>query len=276
MGNIVWIASFPKSGNTWMRLFIANYLANGEQPININTLHEKSLSEANSFHYLPFLSSGQSTMDLDTQELCRLRSRAHAQIAAEAHGTTFVKTHNFLGEYKGCPLHNNQVTSGTIYIVRNPLDIVVSMSNYFNYSIDDAIDFMSDEMTGTPNEADNIPQIISSWSGHVNSWTQHAEESILVVRYEDMLANPLKAFRKVESFLKLKKDPRRLRKAIKFSSFEQTKAQEKKSGFTEKYENTEQFFRKGQKNQWRDVLSTEQLERITQNHAEMMKKYKYL
>lgn len=276
MGNILWIASYPKSGNTWVRIFIANYLANGDQPVDINRLHEKSLSEANSVHYQRLLGNDKSTMDLGIEELCQLRFRAHANIAMEANGTTFVKTHNFLGQYKGYPLHNNQVTSGSIYIIRNPLDVAVSLANYFNYSLDDAIAYMAEDMTGTPNEPDNIPQIISSWSGHVNSWTQHKEDSILVLRYEDLLANPQRSFRKIESFLKLIKDPKRLRKAINFSSFNQSRTQETKSGFTEKYEHTERFFNKGMKNQWKGILSPSQVELIKAQHGEMMTKYKYL
>lgn len=276
MGNIVWVASYPKSGNTWMRVFLGNYLANQDKPVDINAIHTNMFSEANTEHFEPFLPDGKHTTDLDTLDICRMRPRVQANIAQNAHGSIFVKTHNFLGEYKGVPLHNSQVTSGAIFIVRNPLDVAVSMSNYFKYSIDDAIAFMSEEMTGTPNEFANVPQIISSWSNHARSWTEHNEDNIHVVRYEDMLANPLKVFRKVESFLNLKKDPKRLRRAIQFSSFDQLKNQENKRGFVEKFEQASHFFNKGKKDQWRESLNNEQIEKICNEHREMMTHFKYL
>ena len=275
MGNIVWIASYPKSGNTWMRAFLGNYLANSETPVDINGLHDTLLSEANSFHYQPFISAAKKTLDIDMMDLIRLRPRVHADIAQRAQGSIFVKTHNFLGEYRGCPLHNAQVTSGAIVVVRNPLDVVISMSNYFNYDIDHTIAFMADEMTGTPNEESNVPQIISSWSTHTKSWAEKKEDSVLVVRYEDMLANAQKTFRKVESFLKLKKDPKRLKRAIQFSSFEQLKRQESQTGFVEKFEHATAFFNKGQIGQWRAVLTQEQVLAIKKQHKPMMDFFKY-
>ncbi len=275
MGNIVWVASYPKSGNTWMRAFLGNYLANQDKPVDINALHNTLLSEANSYHYQPYISAEKKTTDVDMMDLIRLRPRVHADMARNAQGSIFVKTHNFLGEYKGFPLHNAQVTSGAIVVVRNPLDVVVSMSNYFNYDIDHTIAFMADELTGTPNEEGNVPQIISSWSVHTKSWAENTEDSVLVVRYEDMLANAQKTFRKVESFLKLKKDPKRLRRAIQFSSFEQLKKQESQVGFVEKFEHATAFFNTGRKGQWQNILTQQQIDTVKKQHKPMMDLFKY-
>lgn len=276
MGNILWIASYPKSGNTWMRAFIGNYIKNESQPVNINTINETYAAEASAYRYNDRINADRNTTDLTTEELCAIRPMVHADMAREAHGTRFVKTHNFLGQYKGYPLHNSSVTSGMIYIVRNPLDVTISMARYFGYSIDETIAYMAEEMTGTSNEKENVPQIITSWSMHVSSWTENPEAQRLVLRYEDMLDKPLKAFRKVESFLGLKKDPKRLKKAINFSSFNQLKIQEKKHGFIEKHENAQTFFRQGKKHQWKDVLSVEQVEKIVDLHRAQMLRFKYI
>jgi len=276
MGNILWIASYPKSGNTWVRAFIENYLQNAHKPVDINTIHRTSIAEASSHRYKAHIGKDKETTDLSIEELCAIRPYVHADIAREAHGTTFVKTHNFLGEFRGYPLHNSSVTSGTIYIVRNPLDVTISMARYFGYSIDETIDYMAEEMTGTPNEKENVPQIITSWSLHVESWTQNPETQRLVVRYEDMLDNPIKVFRKVESFLGLRKDPKRLKKAINFSSFNQLKNQEKSHGFVEKHENASAFFRQGRKNQWREKLTPEQVQKIINLHGVQMERFKYI
>ncbi len=276
MGNLLWIASYPKSGNTWMRAFIENYLQNRAQAVDINRLLKLSSAEARADRFNSFIEEGKRSTDLSTEEICSIRPLVHAHIARQAKGTVFVKTHNFLGEYKGFPLHNSSVTSGAIYMVRNPLDVVVSMANYFDYPADEAIDYMAEEMTGTPNEPENVPQIISSWSSHVQSWTGKPENQILILRYEDMLVNPLKEFRKVVSFLGQPRDPVRLKKAIRFSAFDQMKAQERKRGFVEKHENAPSFFRRGRQNQWREKLSNQQVRRIVDVHGEQMAKFKYL
>ncbi|MDX1460472.1 MAG: sulfotransferase domain-containing protein [Xanthomonadales bacterium] len=276
MGNICWIASYPKSGNTWVRAFIENYVQDPPRPVDINRLFLNSTAEARAERFQAYAGQGRQTTQMSTEEVCAVRPLVQADIARQANGTVFVKTHNFLGEFAGYPLHSGAVTSAAIYIVRNPLDVCVSMARYFGYTIDEAIDYMGEEMTGTPNEPHHVPQIISSWSSNVESWTAQADDSILVLRYEDLLDQPQKWFRKVESFLHLRKNPARLRKAIRFSSFEQLKAQEGKEGFVEKHENAGAFFRKGRKNQWRETLSPEQVERLKDDHREQMARFGYL
>ncbi len=274
MGNILWIASYPKSGNTWVRTFIQNYIAN--ETVNINTIHQKSIDEVKSFRYQKYLPKEQNTTDLDLETICSLRPLVHSDIAQNAHGTIFVKSHNFQGEYNSHPLYNWNVSSGAIYIIRNPLDVAISLSSYFDFSIDEAIDYMADDMAGTPNEVENVPQVITSWSLNVSSWCQEPSDKLLVLRYEDLLSNPKKYFRKVESFLSLKKDPKRLTRAIQASSFKNLRLQEKKHGFVEKHENAQSFFRKGSANQWKSILSKEQIKRIVDKHCEQMSLFKYL
>lgn len=276
MGNILWIASYPKSGNTWVRAFLENYLQNSDRAVDINSLHQVSTAESYAHRFEKYLKDGQKTTDLSVEEICALRPMVQQEIAQQAGSTVFVKTHNYYGDFEGYPLHNASVTASAIYIVRNPLDVTLSMSNYFNYSIDETIDYMAEEMTGTPNEKENVPQIITSWSMHVESWTREENPALLVLRYEDLLADPRKAFRKVESFLNLRKDPVRLKNAIRHSSFDQLKAQERKRGFVEKHEISNAFFRHGRKNQWRETLSDAQVQRIIDNHRVQMERFKYI
>lgn len=275
MGNILWIASYPKSGNTWVRAFLNNYLAHSKAPQDINQLHEQFVDEVKAHRYQAFIPNNQKTTDLSLEEICAIRPMVQAQMAAEAPATLFVKTHNFQGEYKGYPLHNWQVSSGAIYIVRNPLDVAVSLKHYFDYSYDEAIAYMAEPLSGTPNEPENVPQVISSWSQHVNSWTQGGR-NMLVLRYEDMIAHPQRSFRKIESLLGVKKDVKRLAKAIRFSSFSQLKKQEQAKGFSEKHENAGQFFRQGKTNAWQDELSPKQIRQVVNDHREQMERFKYV
>ena len=276
MGYVLWIASYPKSENSWMPAFIENYLRNLPPEVNINQLFKNSVAEARADRFQAYVEQGRDTTSLTAEEICAIRPLVQANMARQANGTVFVKTHNFLGEFGGYPLHNSAVTSGAIYLVRNPLDVAVSMANYFAYPIDVAIDYMAEEMTGTPNEKENVPQIISSWSAHVQSWTENSEDRILILRYEDMLGNPEKSFRKVVSFLGQKRDPARLKKAIRFSSFDQLKTQESQNGFVERHEDAKTFFRSGRKNQWRQKLTEAQVQKIVNTHESQMKRFHYL
>ncbi|MFV0543212.1 MAG: sulfotransferase domain-containing protein [Marinicella pacifica] len=275
MGNILWVASYPKSGNTWVRAFLHNYIENLKVPVDINTIHQQSVDEVKAHRYQAFIPDDKKTTDLSLEEICAIRPMVQAQMAAQAPATLFVKTHNFQGEYKGYPLHNWQVSSGAIYIVRNPLDVAVSLKHYFGYSYDEAIAYMAEPFSGTPNEPENVPQVISSWSQHVVSWTQGGR-NMLVLRYEDMLAHPQRSFRKIESLLGVKKDVKRLNKAIRFSSFNQLKKQEKAKGFLEKHENAGQFFRQGKTNVWQDELTEKQIQKIIDDHREQMARFKYI
>jgi hypothetical protein len=275
MGNLFWIASYPKSGNTWVRAFIENYLQNRDRPVDINTLFRVSRAEARAELYAPYIQGGDTTT-LSIEEICAMRPLVHADMARRARGTIFVKTHNFQGEVGGYPLHSPAVTSGAVYIVRNPLDVVLSLANYFGYTTDEAIDYMAEESIATPNERENVPQIITSWSYHVQSWTQDSGGAVLTLRYEDMLDDPVRTFRKLVSFLGLRRDPARLKKAIRFSSFQQLSLQESRRGFVEKHENAGSFFRQGRKNQWRDQLTDQQVCEIVDRHREQMARFNYL
>lgn len=95
-------------------------------------MHKKSLDEVKAYSFQAYLGECLKSTDLTVEEICSIRPMVQAQMAAEAPATLFVKTLNFQGEYKGYSLHNWQISSGAIYIVRNPLDVVVSLKHYFD------------------------------------------------------------------------------------------------------------------------------------------------
>jgi hypothetical protein len=276
MGNIVWLASYPKSGNTWMRAFIYNLIENPSRPGRIADLPAYFEEESKPRWYAPYAGDG-GVAAMDFEQAMALRPQVHQDIAqSRERGTIFTKTHNMFGHLQGIPLHNLSVMAGAVYLVRNPLDVVLSVADHFGLTVDAAIDFMANEETGTPTNEENVAGYMASWSTHVKSWTLQAHPAIVVVRYEDLQDKPLKAFGSVAKLLGIGQDQQRLRKAIQFSSFRELKQQEVASGFIEKSPNSRYFFRKGSKNQWAQALNDAQVAAIVERHREQMQRFGYI
>lgn len=274
MGNIVWMASYPKSGNTWVRAFLHNYIADSDTPSNINNLGDFFANESNASWYKPL--AHNDLLQLDRTTICQLRANVQRNIAASRRGTIMVKTHNFLGAYEGLPLHDMSITSGAISVVRNPLDVVPSLADHFGLGIDDAIEFMASDNTGTPTDDNNVASVLASWSTHVESWTRDQSGATCILRYEDLLDEPRTHFAALTQFLGLPDDSKRLDRAIAHSSFSKLKKLEEQSGFVERSPNSSRFFRAGRKNLWPDILEPAQVQRIVDDHREVMAKFDYI
>jgi hypothetical protein len=272
---IVWLASYPKSGNTWTRSFLTNLVTTmaGE-----NT--GGSLSEINRFslgeNFTSFFRDILGRDPKDKAEIAGLRHRVQREIADQFEGMVFVKTHNALLVDQGHSIINFEVTSGAIYIVRNPLDIAISLSHHINTSIDRAIEVMAMENTETPTNDKRVYEVWGSWSQHVESWTRKPHPAIHIMRYEDMLSDSRTAFSKLARHLLLNPTDAELDRAIELSSFENLKNEEQQDGFNEKPEHAERFFREGRAGQWKDILTREQIDRIIRMHRAQMMRFGYL
>jgi len=274
MGNIVWLASYPKSGNTWMRAFLANLMANRAEPLTPNQLSDYADDEALPERFSEL--AGKPSEQLEVAEIAALRPRVHMLIAQRAQGTRLVKSHNMIGSVDGHPLYNWQVTAGAIYIVRNPLDVAVSMTHHFGLSVDEAIDRLGNDQVATANDAMFVMQMLGSWSRHVAGWSDRAGPKILVLRYEDLLEKPAKQFAKAAKLLGIGHDKTRVERAVKNAGFQTLAALEKREGFVEAAGEKSRFFRAGRSNQWREVLNREQVARVVQDHREQMARFRYV
>lgn len=277
MGSIVWLASYPKSGNTWLRAFLANLVANRATPVKPSDLHNYTDEEARADRFRAL--AGKPNTEMSAGELAAMRLDVHALIARQAQGTRLIKTHNFCGSFEGHPLFNWQVSSGAIYIVRNPLDVTVSMVHHFGLTVDEAINRLGDERVGSINDNIFVSHIIGSWSTHVSGWADMAERApgkVIVLRYEDLLEKPTKHFAKAARLLGLGQDKARIERAVKHTSFQTLASLEQKHGFVEAVDEKTRFFFKGRANQWREALSREQVQRIVDGHREQMQRFKYV
>ncbi len=275
---ILWIASYPKSGNTWTRTFLHNLLKILEEddgtPQDINAMNEFTTWEISAKAYEKHL--GKPPKDCDRKDIAALRPKVQQEIADNTDGLALVKTHHALVLDRGTPTINFAVTSGAIYLVRNPFDVAISFSHHMSSTIDYSIDLMGEDDTETGVTEKSIYEIYGSWSQHVESWTRRPHRTIYVMRYEDMIADPAKMFGGLARHLLLKPTPEQLQTAIDRSSFDTLRKQEDESGFREKPDNAERFFREGKAGQWREVLTRRQVRRIVKRHHVQMARFGYL
>ncbi|MEQ8266130.1 MAG: sulfotransferase domain-containing protein [Parvibaculum sp.] len=276
MGALVWLASYPKSGNTWVRAFLLNLLRDKPEPADINALDLLSPSDSLRSWYEPF--AERSLDSLSMEALARLRPSGHKKIAGLRSDPILVKTHNFLGAWHGVPLHTGTLAAGGVYVVRNPLDVAISLQHHFGMkTVDEAILFMSQAGAGTKLTAQYVPEFYSTWSGHVESWTKKENSRVLILRYEDLLEEPVAQFGKLAQFLGIRAPIGKIEQAVTLSSFDTLKAQELEKGFRERAVKADaMFFREGRRDQWREVLSSDQVRRIVADHREQMLRFDYV
>lgn len=275
MGGIIWLASYPKSGNTWLRAFLHNLLRNPDRPADINQLDQFCLGDSQA-HWYSHVANGRKPMDMPPAEVARLRPLVHQAFTKAHPDSVFAKTHNIMAEAYGVPLVTMACTAGAIYVIRNPLDMVFSMADHFGKSLDGAIAMLADPNAGAPSNEAHAFEFYGTWSQHVAAWTGTENDRLMWLRYEDMQAAPRDSFRNVAAFLGLDPPDARLDKAIRFSSFKVLRAQEDKADFRERSSHSRRFFRSGQSGQWRGVLTTAQVDTVVAAHHRQMERFGYL
>jgi hypothetical protein len=272
MGYLYWVASYPKSGNTWIRAFLARLVA-GPQPDGINRIAEIVPWEHAGVFYQRHLSGPVD--NATEQELATVRPNVHRAIAAATTGFQFLKTHTVMARHLGTPTVTMDVTAGAIYIVRNPLDVLISYSRFRSWSTDETIAIINASGRLLPRAPNGSYQLCGSWSENVQSWTRSPHDRILVLRYEDMLERPQESFAQVLRLIGAAIPEPELKAAIEDTSFAALSRQEASLGFTERPPETARFFRSGKSAQWRDVLTEEQIARLVTGNREIMQRFGY-
>lgn len=275
---IVWLASYPKSGNTWFRVFLSNLLSESDQPADINNLHATPIASSRElFDEATGLSSAELTLD----EIDILRPGVYSYAARNSKEILFQKVHDaWLLTSTGKAMFNLDVTRAVIYFIRNPLDVAISFSNHLNKSLEQTVGVMADNSYAF-NSSQNklhiqLRQRLLSWSNHVKSWVDESDLPVLVIRYEDMKSDPFNTFSKAIDFIGISKSEQSIRRAIQFSDFKEIQKQEAEKGFKEKPAKVKTFFRKGIAGAWKDEMPEDLVKQICTDHAEIMKRFGYL
>lgn len=273
MNGIIWLASYPKSGNTWLRVFIDNLFRNTMEPARINEL--RVVKYGDNVHALFEQVIGRPTVGMTDSELHRLREPVQ-QFLANQPQTSFVKTHNALMLHEGVPLIHLKYTVGAVYLLRNPFDMVVSFADHYRISIDDTIEAIASPHHHTKTTQQAIFQILGGWTNHYRSWFAVENFSPFFLRYEDMARDPMKSFGRFMRFLGLPKNNERLKRAIRNSTFGEVERQELQAGFKERSHAGQKFFRSGKVGGYRDVLTERQIGRIIDTHGELLLEQRYI
>jgi aryl sulfotransferase len=271
----VWLASYPKSGNTWVRVFLTNYRTETGQDWAWNgQLRGTSLHlERHGFDE----EMGLTSADIPADALDGFRRNYHAIFARKFGETAFGKVHEAYASVKdGQPMFPGGEGIKAVYLIRDPRDIAPSYAHHEGCSIDQIIDRMADKTARMKYIETSFGEYLGSWSAHVSGWLDQTELPTLVLRYEDLIADPEKHFLRLIEFSGLPVDHNKLRLAIEASDFETLKSAESEQGYADKPAAAASFFRKGSAESWKEDLSARQAQKIAVDHGEMMQRFGYL
>ncbi len=276
MASIIWLASYPKSGNTWVRAFLTNYLRDGLEPADINDLEGGQVA-ANRHLFDEFV--GIEASDLLPHEVRQLRPAAYAQLAQEREGTIVLKVHDPYDGPDGIPLFPPHVGS-VIYVVRNPLDVAVSLAHHSDWPVERVVASMCQGFSAASHGErlhEQLEQRLPPWGEHVRGWIEAPRPGpIHVVRYEDLVRTPATAFRAMLESMAIEVTDERLSRAIEFSRFDALRSQEEAKGFRERPPHLRAFFRSGRIGEGRQVLTVTQVRDLIATHSDMMRRFRYL
>ena len=271
------LASYPKSGNTWVRSILTSWRQECEP--------EATLELLDGGHALNLRHQLDEVLGIDSDalkpaEYLDLRSRLHRAQAPFFSQPVPMKTHDMSCRASdGALLYPPEALAGVIYIVRNPLDVALSAANHFKLSHEEAVAMMGQhgswEKALVMNWGPRMPEVRGSWSQHVSSWLDDPENRVLMVRYEDLLQDAVAELKRIVDFLDLWWDDEKGRKAVAKSDFQNLQKLERQKGFPEKPRDVATFFRRGQSGGWRDTLPRELARRIVDDHGFMMRRLGY-
>ncbi len=277
-GKIDWLASYPKSGNTWMRLLLANYYSEQDEPYDINKPGVTNGIASSRWRFDETL--GLTSSDMTALEIQQLQPYIYEMVTDRNPDHQWMKVHDAQTRLSdGRWLFPPHVSGVVIYLIRNPLDVAVSLAFHDGHEdMERAVAKMCDPNTSlSKGSSTQLHQFMGSWSDHVISWVDQNAIPVLVVRYEDMLANAAGELERVIRFARPEAavDRGRIGLAVEHTGFDRLKAAEDEGGFRETPHKAKRFFRSGKAGEWQSQLSSDQVGRIRECHAALMGRFGY-
>tara|TARA_Y100000741_G_C18199001_1_gene536823 strand:+ start:162 stop:1007 length:846 start_codon:yes stop_codon:yes gene_type:complete len=266
---IIWIASYPKSGNTYLRSFISSYYFSKKGKFNFELL----------MNVLQFPSVKFTKKNLNSETEASNNWIYNQNQFFSGENVHFIKTHNSLNQHKGNSFTTKNLSLGCIYIVRDPRNIITSMTHHYSLTYEQAYKKIIDEnasLLEKSREGDYSNfTFLGSWSSHFKSWKNSKDFKTLFVKYEDLENNKYDTFKKIVQFINdLKKDKSSLNEkkflnSINSTNFSNLRNKEEIEGFDEgvnsKSGERKRFFNLGFNNRWQKILPKNILTKLNNN-----------
>ena len=288
---IIWLASYPKSGNTWIRAILHQLIIKGN--IHDETWISKIGRLVNSYPKIEHFQNLNSLLTkpedfLNKKEIIKNWDISQKKLNS-GNELRFLKTHNMLCsiaiDQNNFQFTDENNTLGVIHIVRDPRNVITSLKNHFSFeSYDKALDFITDENRWVGTEKNYVPHLLSSWERNFESWSRFSKNYILF-KYEEILQNPKKQIERLieylQKFIEIKHNQEIIDKITNETSFENLKKLEKKGLFLEQVDKKKtkkkvNFFHLGSKNNYKELLDKKIIDEIEKKFQNTMKKLNYL
>ena len=277
---IIFIASYPKSGNTWLRAIICSLIFSQNNSFSFEILKNIGLfSNINNFNHFKN-KKYQKNGNFDFNWVMKHWIKAQKIINKNSNKEIFFKTHNVHGVVNNYFFTDESVCLGFIYIVRDPRDVSISLANHMGITYDQSIEemlFNEKHMTSH----NRINEFVSTWKNNVSSWIHYKKVNRLILKYEDLVTKPKESIHQIAEFLsnitttKIDMSKKNINKIISSTNFKNLKKLEFKNGFNESSAHSN-FFRKGISGNWKKELSIKQSDLIEKKLGQQMQQLLYL
>ena len=278
---IIWIASYPKSGNTWIRSLLGAYLYSDNGIFNFNLLNKiDQFPDKRYFEF--FLKDFKDIKKVSTHWIA-----AQDRLNLFNDKTIFLKTHNALCTIENKRFTNKNNTKAAIYVVRDPRNVITSLSHHYDMNIEESFNFLTDRSISLVDRKlhSDVKTIIGDWSNNYQSWRNLKFAPILIVKYEDLIIDTKKTFLSILNFLKnfidIKIEENKILKTIESCSFDRLSKNEQIEGFAESVYSKKKvkklnFFYLGKKNNWKNLLNPKIEKKIRKAFEKQMKELGYI
>ena len=282
---IIWLASYPKSGNTYVRAFLSAYYFSESGEFDFS-----QIAKIDQFPHEKFFKQKTNNINEASRQWVPIQREINKDKRIR-----FFKTHSFLGNYQGNQFTSPETTLGAIYIVRDPRNVLSSLKNHYSFDDDKALKMIKDKTRSLMSNNGSHASLtyISSWAENYLSWFRNNQFRRLFIKYEDLITNKYETFRdiivftntlmnRVEGVNKIK-----LQSAIESTNFDVFKKREVSESFDKSEngfkkwrrfhsENKNLFFNLGPENNWKKLLNTEISNKIESEFRKEMEQLGYL